>query len=274
MNFEDIQESLKGLLDQAIKYAPTFILALVVLFGGLWFIKKIETLINKTMIRSGLNEDIRPFLTSMIGAILKVLLIFSVAGMVGIETTSFVAVLAAAGFAIGMALQGSLGNFAAGVMILVFKPYKTGDWIDVHDKMGKVSEIQMFNTIMTTLDNKTVIIPNGSAIGDIVTNLSTNGYIRVDLNVYMPYEEEFDKVKPIIVEALRTIPEVLEDPLPDVGIEQFDSHSIILAVRPYCLPDDYGKVHLESLRKVKQALGANGIKVAYSEGVELGKIGK
>ncbi len=274
MDFEYIKEKLDGVIQAGFEYAPKLVLAIVTLFIGLWIIKNLERIIGTWMERSGLSNDIRPFLQSLLSVALKVLLVFTVASMVGIETTSFVAVLGAMAFAVGMALQGSLGNFAAGVMVLIFKPYKTGDWIEIGDNMGKVSEIQMFNTIIKTFTNKTIIIPNGIAISDVITNLSTDRYVRLDLNVYMPYEEEFEKVRPIILEALRTIPEVLEEPLPDVGIEQFDTHSIILAVRPYCLPDDYGKVHLEALRKVKAALGANGIKVAYSEGVELGKIGK
>ncbi len=274
MDFESINLKLKEFLNGAMDFAPKIVMAIATLLIGLWVIKNLEEIIGRAMEKSGLSQDIRPFLQSMISIALKVMLIFTVAGMIGIETTSFIAVLGALAFAVGMALQGSLGNFAAGVMILIFKPYKTGDWIQIGDNMGKVSEIQMFNTIIKTFTNNTIIIPNGIAISDVIINLSTDRYVRLDLNVYMPYAEEFEKVKPIIMDALRSIPEVLEEPLPDVGIESFDSHSILLAVRPYCLPDDYGKVHLEAMRKVKAALGANNIKVAYSEGIELGDIGK
>ncbi len=256
-----------------MEYTPKLLLAVVVLLVGLWVIKRITGMIGKTLQRSNISRDVQPFLRTMVDVILKVLLVFSVAGMVGIETTSFVAVLAAAGFAIGMALQGSLSNFAAGVMILVFKPYKVDDIIKVEDEMGHVTEIQIFNTIIATFDNKTVIIPNSTAISGIITNLSTREYIRVDLNVHIPYAQDFPKVKDALEQALRNTPKVLANPHPFVGIETFDSHNVVLSVRPYCNADDYWDVYYAANQNIKAALAENGIQVAYSEGIELGKIG-
>lgn len=261
------------LIELAINYAPKIAMAIIVLLVGLWIINRLSRVAEAAMERGGLSDDIRPFLGSLINVILKVLLIFSVAGIVGIETTSFVAVLAAAGFAVGMALQGSLSNFAAGVMILIFRPYRVGDLIDVEGQMGHVQQIQIFNTIMKTPDNKTVIIPNSMAIGGIITNLSAEKYLRVDINVSMPYKEDFEKVKAIIQKALYETPKVMSEPAPFVGIETFDSHNIVLAVRPYALADDYWDVYFEATKNVKKALGSNGIQVAYSEGIELGDIG-
>ncbi len=150
--------------------------------------------ISKAMERSGLDKDVIPFLTSMTSVLFKVMLVLSVAGMVGIETTSFIALLGAAGLAIGMALQGTLEHFASGVLILIFKPYRVGDLIDVQGVVGTVKEIQVFNTIIDSLENKKVIIPNGIATSGIMTNLSATEFLRVDLNIAMPYEEDFDKV--------------------------------------------------------------------------------
>ena len=260
-------------IDLGFEYAPKLALAIAVLLVGLWVVNQIVHLLGKTLKRSGISADIHPFLLSLTSVILKVLLIFSVAGMVGIETTSFVAVLAAAGFAVGLALQCSLSNVASGVMILLFKPYKVGDLIHLHDQMGHVREIQIFNTIINTLDHRTVIIPNSEAIGGIITNLSTQGILRVDLQVTMPYEEDFDRVEKILLEAIRNTPKVLSEPAPMVGIEAFDSHNILLCVRPYANTEDYWDVFFEANRRIKQALGAHGIKIAYSEGVELGPIG-
>lgn len=274
MDQELVQKYYEQLSEMAIAYAPKILLAIAVLVIGLRLINWVADLTGKMMQRNNVSEDIRPFLESMLGMILKILLLFSVAGIVGIETTSFVAVLAAAGFAVGMALQGSLSNFAAGVMIIIFRPYRVGDLIQVEGEMGHVLEVQIFNTIISTFDNKTVIIPNGIAISGIITNLSTRDYLRVDLNVSMPYAEDFDKVEAIILDALHNTPKVLKDPAPFVGIESFDSHNIILSVRPYTLTEDYWDVFYGANRAVKQALGANGIKVAYSEGVEMGAIGK
>ncbi len=274
MTWEEIYKKFGKLIDQLQEFAPKLVGAILVLIIGFWIIGKLEKMIANMMKKSGLDDDVRPFLQSIASIGLKVLLIFSCAGIVGIETTSFVAVLAAAGFAVGMALQGSLGNFAAGVMILVFKPFRAGDWIQVGDYLGKVSEIQMINTTITSLENKTVIIPNGVAISDVVVNLSTRKYLRVDINVSMPYEEDFPKVEQIIYDAIKDIPQIIEEPEPFVGIEEFESHSIKVAVRPYCLPDDYFTVYFEALKRIKAAMSANNIRVAYSEGIELGKIGK
>lgn len=270
---EDLTSKFDGLIKMAIEYTPKLILALIVLLIGLWVINKLVRIIGISLDQSGLGEDIIPFLKSAISIGLKVLLIFTVAGIVGIETTSFVAALAAVGFAVGMALQGSLGNLAAGILILIFKPYKVGDFISVGEDSGFVKEVQILNTIINKLDNKHVVIPNGMAISDVITNASGNESIRAEFHVYMPYEETFPKVKDIILNALKSTPKVLEDPAPFVGIETFDTHSIQLVVRPYCRIEDYEDVYYGATEKVKAAMGSNGIKVAYSEGVELGPIG-
>ncbi len=261
-------------METIISHVPTLLLAIVVLIIGLRLINLGTRLAAKAMERNNVSEDIRPFLTSMLSISLKILLLFSVANIVGIQTTSFVAVLAAAGFAVGMALQGSLSNFAAGVMIIIFRPYRTGDLIQVEGEMGHVLEVQIFNTIMSTLDNRTVIVPNSMAISGIITNLTVRENLRIDMEVTMPYEEDFEKVETIILEAIKDIPGVLEDPAPFVGIHKFDSHNVVLAVRPYAASEDYWKVYYEAHRRIKKAMSENNIQVAYSEGIELGKIGK
>lgn len=261
------------LTNMVLEYAPRLALAIIVLVVGIKVINRLANFAKLAMEKAGINNTITPFLSSIISIALKVLLIFSIAGMVGIETASFVAVLAAAGFAVGLALQGSLSNFAAGIIILLFRPYKVEDWIEVNEKFGKVEEIQIFNTIIVTPGQKTLIIPNGQVVDGIVTNFSEKGFIRVELNVTMPYAESFPRVKEIILNALRPIPHVLQDPAPEVGIETFDSHSIVLAVRPYTHPDQYWDVTFAAHEQIKAAFHDNGIQVAYSEGVEMGSIG-
>jgi small conductance mechanosensitive channel len=271
---EGMNSYIEQITNMIITYAPQLGLAVIVLIIGLRVINRLSDIILGAMERSGVSKDIRPFLASMLSISLKILLLFSVAGIVGIETTSFVAVLAAAGFAVGMALQGSLSNFASGVMILIFRPYKAHDLVEIEDIMGHVEEIQIFNTIILTLDNRTVIVPNSVAIGGIITNLTTRQQLRIDLNITMPYEEDFDKVEAIILEALKNTPGVLEKPEPFVGIESFDSHNVVLAFRPYAKAEEYWDVYFEANRRVKKAMSEHGIQVAYSEGIELGKIGK
>lgn len=273
---EDINQ-INGYLQQlgemVIAYAPKMALAAVVLIVGIKVINKLAKLAAKGMEKAGISANILPFIKSLVGVSLKVLLVFSVAGIVGIETASFIAVLAAAGFAVGLALQGSLSNFAAGIIILMFKPYKVEDWIEVDEKFGKVEEIQIFNTLMVTPGLKTMIIPNGQIIENIVTNYSKKGFIRIELTVTMPYSESFPKVKDIIMEELKAIPKVLNDPEPEVGIESYDSHNIIVGVRPYVKPDDFWEVTFEAYERIKAAFNRHQIRVAYSEGVEMGEIG-
>ncbi len=260
---EIFTERLGTLADELLAWAPKVVGAILVLLIGLWIISGIMGMIRKGMERSGLDKDVIPFLSSMISVLLKVMLVLSVAGMVGIETTSFIALIGMAGLAIGMALQGTLGHFASGVMILIFKPYRVGDLVDVQGQVGHVQEIQVFNTIIKTLDNKKVIIPNGQATSGIITNLSAHNLLRVDLNVAMPYEEDFEKVQGIIMDALQSTDKALFAPKPTIEIEKFNEHNLLLAVRPYATPEDYWDVYFGAYRNIKAALGKHNIKVAY-----------
>ncbi|MEM1122123.1 MAG: mechanosensitive ion channel family protein, partial [Bacteroidota bacterium] len=192
----------------------------------------------------------------------------------GFDASSLVAVLAAAGFAVGLALQGFLGNFASGITIVFFKPYKVGDWVSVADQFGKVESIQIFNTILITPGKKTLIIPNGQVTDNVITNFSTRGHIRLELTVTMPYAESFPKVRQTILTALKDVPNIINNPEPEIGIESYDSHNIIIAVRPFINPDDYWDATFDTHAHIKKAFNAAGIQVAYSEGVELGPIGE
>ena len=270
---ENFDEKLQQVIDYIWVFGPKLIAAIAVLFIGLWLVKKVSRIIQYPLNKAQLGEGVTSFITSILNVVLKIAVILFAASIVGFQTSSLVAVIAAASFAVGLALQGSLSNFAAGILVMVFKPYKTGDWIEVKEKFGKVEEIQIFNTILATPGNKTLIIPNGQIIDDVVTNYSEKGVIRLELNVYMPYAESFPKVKALIMEVLKNNSKVLNDPAPEVGIETYDSHSIQLAVRPYALPDDYWDVLFECHEEIKKAFHDAKIKVAYSEGVELGDIG-
>ena len=273
-----MEEKISLYIDKGIEFAITYIpklaLAFLLLYVGFKLIRRLTQLVRKSLGNSSFSEEIVSFISSLVDIGLKVFLLLMVAGVVGIDTTALVGILAAISFAVGLALQGSLANFAAGIIILVFRPYKVGDWIEVQDKFGKVEEIQIFNTIMFTPGQKTLIIPNGQVIEGIVTNFSQRGNIRLEMNVTMPYEESFPKVKQIILDTLSTIPKVLQQPAPEIGIETFDSHNVVLTIRPYVAPDDYWPVTFEAHEKIKQAFHANNIKVAYSEGIELGSIGE
>ncbi len=261
-NLADASSMLSKYTDMAMDYAPKVIGAIAVLLIGFWIVGMVTKMVGKAMNKSGLDKDVQPFLKSMVSVMLKILVVITAAGIVGIEMTAFAAMIGAAVFALGMALQGTLGHFAAGVMVLIFKPYRVGDLVDLQGQLGHVDEIQVFNTIITTLDHKKVIIPNGIATSGIMTNLSSNGKLRVDLNVAMPYEEDFDKVQGIIMGALDNVPQKMDD-APTVEIEKFGEHNILLAVRPYATPENYWDVYFNSYREIKKAFGAAGITVAY-----------
>jgi len=274
MEIDKLNEYLQIAIDKVVFFLPKIILAGVILWIGFKIVKKLVQLLGLALEKAGFSETLRPFIKSTSGIILKGAVLFAIASVIGADLTGLVAILAAAGFAIGMALQGSLGNFASGILILTLKPYKIGDWIQLDDKFGRVEEIGIFSTDVLTPGNKILIIPNSMITESVVTNYSERGKIRLELEVTMPYDESFPKVKQIIIDALLELPKVVKEPLPDVGIQNFDSHSIQLLVRPYVEPDDYWAVVFESNKVIKRAFNVNNIKVAYSEGVEMGAIGE
>ncbi len=268
----NITDKLSSFFDMAMAYAPKLVLGLLVFIIGFWIANNVAIMVGKAMDSTTLSQDIKPFLKSMVSVMLKVLVVFTAAGIIGIETTSFVAALAAVGFAVGMALQGSLGHFAAGIMILIFRPYKIGDYIEIGDYQGFVEEIQIIQTNIRSLENKKIIIPNGTALSDVIVNSEKDTPMRMEFNVSMPYNENFPRVQKIIFDALRQTEGVLMNPTPLIGIEEFDSHSITISVKAHCMIEVYEKVFFMSTQNVKNAMGANGVKVAYSEDMTLGDI--
>ena len=269
----DIQDILIFTQKKALIYVPKLLLGGLILWVGMKIVIKLVSLLEKVLIKAGFDDTIRPFIVSMINFALKGALLLIIASILGLNLSSLVALLAAIGFAIGMALQGSLGNFASGILILTLKPYKSGDWIQVEDKFGKVDEIGIFSTIMTSPGNKTLIIPNSKITDGVVTNYSKKGVVRLEINVTMPYAESFPKVKTIIEEVIVKVPNILKDPKPEIGIENFDSHNVDVTVRPYVNPEHFWQVTFDAHEAIKKAFSDHNIKVAYSEGIELGSIG-
>lgn len=268
-------EKLKSFLlsESFISSMMNVIIAILMLLVGFWIVGKVMKMVRAALDRSSLNEELKPFIISLLSVLLKILVLMIVAGKVGIDTSSIVAALAAASFAVGMALQGSLGHIAAGILLLIFKHYKNGDYITVGDQSGFVEEIQIINTIIRNFNNELVIIPNGTAISDVIVNSSgADGYIRQEFIVNMPYNESFDKVEKTILEAVTKTANVLEDPPTEVGISEFDTHFIKVSVRPYSTVRNQEQVLFDSATNVKKALGKAGIQMAYSEDVTFGEI--
>jgi len=274
MEVQQIDEYIQLAIEKVVFYLPRLVFAALIIWIGFVIVNRIIRSLRKTLKKSGFSDNFRPFITSMISVFLKLVIVYIAAYILGADLTGFIAILAAAGFAIGLALQGSLGNFASGILILTFNPYRIGDWIQVDDKFGKVTSIGIFSTDVMTPGNKILIIPNSMITESVVTNYSEQGNIRLELMVAMPYEESYPKVEKIIRDALAEIPLVLKEPQPEIGIHTFDTHFIQLIVRPYVEPDEYWATTFHVHRAIKQAFHQHNIKMAYSEGVELGPIGE
>ena len=265
VSIEKANEWAEKSLALLIDYAPKVLAAVVVLLIGLWIIKRIEKGVSKLMRKRSFDESLIPFLVTLIDIILKAMLIISIAGMLGIKTTSFVAVLGAAGLAIGLALQGTLQNFAGGVLILIFKPYKVGDLIVAQGEKGTVKEIQIFVTILLTPENKTVIIPNGAISNGNITNYTKEGVIRVDMTFGISYDSNIKVAKDALFEVINNHPKTLKEPAPFVGVAELADSSVNLAVRPYTHPNDYWEVYFDCYEAGKLALDNAGITIPFPQ---------
>ncbi|MFT7129667.1 MAG: small conductance mechanosensitive channel [Gammaproteobacteria bacterium] len=256
-----------------LEYAPKLALAIITLIVGLWLIGAVTRLFESSMKKSKVDATLVPFLTNLSSWILKLLLFISVASMLGIATTSFIAVLGAAGLAVGLALQGSLSNFAGGVLVMTFKPYKIGDLIESQGHLGVVKAVQIFNTIVISPQNKQIIIPNGIASNGSIINYTAEGQLRVDLVVGIAYNEDIGTAKSVIMDVLQRHEKVLSDPAPFVGVIELADSSVNLAVRPFCKVDDYWDVFFDINEQMKVALDNNNITIPFPQrDVHLSKV--
>src|SRR5215203_7468815 len=242
-----------------IGIAPKLISALLVLIVGLWVIKLLGKLIARIMSARHYDASLQTFLLSFFKVTMNILLIITVAGMMGVNTTTFAALIAGAGLAIGAALNGSLGNLAGGVMMLVFKPFKVGDLIEAQGAVGGVQHIGIFSTTLLSAENKTIIIPNGPLSTGIIVNYTTAGHLRVDASLAIAPNMDIDKARRVAVEAMLTHDKVLKDPAPEVAVQKIGDGMITLAIRPYCNQEDYWVVNFEIQELVYKAWGAGGI---------------
>ena len=215
--------------------------------------------------RSGMEDTLKNFLMSLIGVGLKALLLISVAGMVGIETTSFIAVLGAAGLAVGLALQGSLANFAGGVLILIFRPYKVGDFIEGGGHMGTVKSIEIFNTIMNTPDNKKIIVPNAAISNGAITNFSAMDTRRVDIDFGIGYGDDLRKAKDILAEVIGNDDRILKDPEPQVVISSLGDSAVVITTRSWVNAADYWGVYFDLMETVKLTFDERGISIPFPQ---------
>lgn len=271
MNLENINT--EKWLELAATYGMKILGAILIWIIGSWVIKKIIKGTKKVMSTKNYDESLQKFLLNLLGWVLKIILIVSILGTLGVETTSFAAILAAAGLAIGMALQGSLGNFAGGVLIMIFKPFKIGDLIEAQGELGVVKEIEIFTTKLTGLSNREIIIPNGSLSNGNIINYTTEGTRRVDLTFGVGYDSDIKKTKEVLMNVLTSHPKVLKEPAPTVNVSELADSSINFAVRPWSTAGDYWDVYFGITEDVKEALDKAGIEIPYPHQVEIQKQG-
>ena len=262
INFNKLSDQAWSML---LEYGPRLLLAIITLLIGLWIIKHIARIAEKGMSATKADEALGHFIKNIISWVLKLLLILSVASMVGIETTSFIAIFSAATLAVGLALQGSLSNLAGGVILLIFRPYKISDLVEVKGHLGVVKKIQLFNTILINPQNKTIIVPNGAAANDSIINYTTEGKIRVDLTAGISYDSDIKKAKEVLMAVLESDPLVLKDPAPFVGVSELADSSVNFAVRPWSEVKDYWAVYFGINEKIKMALDEAGITIPFPQ---------
>ena len=252
-------------IDLAIEQGPGILRAILTLILGLWIIRFMGKSFTKAMVKANVDVSLQKFLSSLIGIMLKALLLISVASMLGIEATSFIAVLGAAGLAVGLALQGSLSNFAGGVLLLLFKPFKVGDVIDSQGYAGKVHAIHVLNTILKTFDNKTVIIPNGALANGSITNFSTEATRRVDMSFGIGYGDDIKKAKELLNKLVADDERILKDPEPTVAVNELGDSSVNFVVRVWCAAENYWGIYFDMQEKVKLEFDAQNISIPFPQ---------
>lgn len=261
----NIEEILKTLTPIVIEYGLKIIGAIVFWIVGAFVIKFIQRILKNALNRRQTDESLKPFLLNLSKILLYVALIISIMSMIGIEMTSFIAILGAAGLAIGMALSGTLQNFAGGVMILLFKPFKVGNLIEAQGYLGVVKEIQIFNTILNTPDNKTIIIPNGGLSTASLVNYSTEENLRIDLNICIAYGDDVEKARTLLNQIASEDERILKEPEPFIGLSELGDSSVNLTYRVWANGGNYWAVYFDLNEKVYNEFNANGINIPFPQ---------
>lgn len=253
------------LIDSGIQAGGHILKAVIVLLVGRFLIRMLNRLVRRLMDKRNVDISIKTFVRSLVNILLTVLLIVSVVGALGVETTSFAALLASAGVAVGMALSGNLQNFAGGLVILLFKPYKVGDWIDAQNVSGTVKEIQIFHTILTTADNKLIYVPNGALSSGVVTNYSNQTTRRVEWIVGVDYGEDYNKVEKVVREVLAADKRILDDPAPFIALHALDASSVNVVARVWVNSADYWGVYFDINKAIYATFNEQGINFPFPQ---------
>ena len=264
--------AIQSLSGYAVNLCKNLLAAVVIYIIGKWLIRKVNSIVSKLMRKKHVEASLQTFLESIVNVSLWILLVIAVISVLGVETSSFVALFTGAGMAIGMAMSGTLGNFAGGVMILLFKPYKVGDFISAQGYDGIVKEIQIFNTILVTTDNQTIIIPNGSLSTGSLKNFSTQKYRRVDLSYSFAYGTDYDVVREAIEKIQKACPQIIQEPIagepvigPWQGLASLGDSGVTIATRSWCASADYWTVAGYMNHEVYQQLRNSGFMFPFNK---------
>ncbi|CZF78800.1 small-conductance mechanosensitive channel MscS [Grimontia marina] len=248
-----------------IQYAMNVVTALLILFVGNWVVKKVAGSVATVLKKRELDQTVVDFIENMVRYVMFAIVLIAALGRVGVETASIVAVIGAAGLAIGLALQGSLSNFAAGVLIVTFRPFKSGDYVEVGGVAGSVASIQIFSTVLTTPDNKMVVVPNGTVISSPITNYSRHATRRIDFIIGVSYKADLQKTKEVLTRIVKADERVLQDPEPTIGVHALMDSSVNFVVRPWVKTEDYWSTYFDLMQAIKEGLDAEGIEIPFPQ---------
>lgn len=255
------QETVEFLRTQGAALAMNVAAALVIFVIGRWGVRLVHRFLVRTLTRAHVDETLAKFLANAVYAVLLTVVVIAAISRLGVDTTSFAAIVAAAGLAVGLALQNSLSNFAAGVMIILFRPFKVGDFVEAGGTSGVVEEIHIFNTWMRTFDNKQVILPNGTITTAVITNYSAKPTRRIDLLVTCEYQDDLKAVKEFLLGLLNAESRVLRDPAPQVAVDELGNEGVQFAVRPWVRREDYGDVRWSLIEQIKLGFDEHGFTI-------------
>ena len=255
----DVEQLLSKLLDWGIEVGKDLLGAIIIYIVGRFIIKQVGRLLARILEKRKLEISVQTFLRSLVSILLNLILAFAIVSRLGVETTSFAALLASAGVAIGMALSGNLSNFAGGLIILVFKPFKVGDYIEGQNENGTVREIQIFHTILTTVDNKVIYVPNGALSSNAITNYSKQETRRAEWVFGVEYGEDFEKVKAVLQRIIDADPRILKDPAPMIALGALSASSVDIKVRAWAKTADYWDVYFDMNKIVYDTFNKEGI---------------
>ncbi len=262
---ENLDMSQIDIMGIVTEYGPNLLFAILTLVVGLWIVKFIVAGVRRGLEKSETDKTLKGFMISLVSVLLKIMVYITALGMLGVEMTSFIAILGAAGLAVGLALSGTLQNFAGGVMILFFRPFKAGHFIDAQGHMGTVKEIQIFVTILTTPDNKTVIIPNGPLATGSMTNFSREPRRRVDWTFGIGYGDDLDKAYEVLKRLLSEDERVLKDPEPFMALKELGDSSVDITVRAWVEAADYWAVFFRMNEEVYKTFEKEGLSIPFPQ---------